>query len=383
MNSRQRKARRARVHAPTGTENSISHASDSIKSTDGKTNPATSKEPNMSNRTDPQYLIGPTPPPKLRVPITVGGADRGARLGISTFAEFNEGSTALALEPIYTDPLPGRAVELKKEAALQGVTAGAIEGRVEDIILAVAGASTDPVVLNIDRASGVVGVLRQTRGINRPLLVYLLIRLPKGQLWGLRNVLEARDEGVRDAAITFYDELARASERNSSELILGDQADPAHRLAEPAIRRWFAEHTKQNLGKLVAGLEPVSNVFEVTPDGHETLPLIVSVQSDWREPVVLAEQVVASPSSPIRKGIRFVVAEVVVEKGIRFHTIRRRTDERLTVGGAEVMDRASMDTRVQALQATREAEIRRQAVQALARAERETLSRRNPVWTTD
>ena len=102
--------------------------------------------------------------------------------------------------------------------------------------------------------------------------------------------------------------------------------------------------------------------------------------TSWSDPGELAERVLASPASPIRRGVRFVVAEVVRGQGIRLHDVWYRTDERVSVGGVEVVDRATLD---RAVEDARAAEQRRQAALALARAERETLSRRNPVWTTD
>jgi hypothetical protein len=81
--------------------------------------------------------------------------------------------------------------------------------------------------------------------------------------------------------------------------------------------------------------------------------------------------------------MQFVLAEVTPE-GIRFHEVRRRTDDRVTVGGAEVVDRAAVEARAEAqAQLVRREEERRVAREALAKATRETLSRRNPVMTTD
>jgi hypothetical protein len=361
MNSRQRRARRAREQAAAGNEIATAE---------------TNEETTMTRELS--YLIAPPPPPPKRV-VTVlnGGAHRGARENIAAFAEFNLSSAATAIQPVYTDPLPGRALELKEEAARRGVVAGAIEGKVETIVKAIAGASSDPLVLNIDRASGIASVLRDTRGLNRAILGYLLVKLPDGGLRGIRYVLEPKDAEAREAAITFFETLAHVSERNTSDAIFGEHADPVHALLEPAIRRWFTEHTKANLAKIVAGLEPVSNVFEVTSNGHETLPLFVTIRRKWSDPLALAETVVANPSLPIRKGARFVIAEVLPGDGIRFHDVRRRTDDRVTVGGAEVVNLAAVR------EAVRREEVARQAAEARRRAEADTLSLRRPVWTTD
>lgn len=370
MNSRQRRARRARQEGVGAETNDPTNHSNNVTNIDDI------KETTMAHASDSTYVISPPRPPKRTQPVLIGGAGRGARQNLPAYAEFNRDSAAVELVPVLTDPLPGRALALKEEAERQGIKAGAIEGRIEGTVTAIAGASNDPFVLNLDRASGTAAVLRDTRSARRPVLGYLLVRLPRRGLLGLRYVLEADDTAARDGAIAFFEELAHVSERNTSDAILGERADPAHTLAEPAIRRWFAEHTKANLGKLVAGLEPTTNTFEVTADGRETLALVVVVRGEWSDPAALAEQVVASPSVPIRRGMRFMIAEVVANEGIRIHDVRRRTDDRVTVGRAEVIDQAAMD-------AVRREELERQMTQALARAERETLSRRNPVQTTD
>lgn len=330
------------------------------------------------------YLVGPPPQPKRKVSVLNIGAHRGARLNIPAFTEFNNSSVAAELVPTYADPLPGRAVALQREAAQQGVISTALERRGEDIVTSADAQSADPVVLNVDRASAIASLLRGTQTARRAVLGYLLLKLPSGKLLGLRFVLEPQNTSAREAAVAFFDELASASERSSSDAIFGEGGDPAHSLQEPLIRRWFSDHTKANLGKLVAALEPVHASFEITPDGAETLPLILSLGTSWSEPTALAEQVLANPTSPIRRGIRFIVAEVVPGEGVRFHTVRRRTDLVMTVDNAEVVDRSAfVVARAREMEAAREAELTRQAREALVRAEREMLSRTNPIWTTD
>lgn len=342
------------------------------------------EEATMNGLEATPYIIEPVPaPPMKRIlrPIN-GGANRGARENRSAFADFNRDSTQAVIEPTYVDTVPGRATAFAEESAGLGLFARALEGRVEDIVLAEKGAAKDPIVLNLDRASAIAHVLRTTAEAGRPTLGYLLLKLPSGRLWAIRFVLEARDDDARAAAITFFERLAAVSERNTSSSVLGDEAEPEHRLLEPRIREWFAEHTKANLAKLVAGVEPATNTFEVT-NGHDTLPLIISVRAEWSEPVALAEEIMANPSMPIRRGMQFVLAEVTSE-GIRFHEVRRRTDDRVTVHGAEVIDRASVEAKLRAEEeVARREEQRRLAQEALARAARETLSRRNPVQTTD
>jgi hypothetical protein len=296
--------------------------------------------------------------------------------------EFNRDSTQAVIEPKYVDVALGRAHDFIRESLEAGLFARALEGRVEDIVLAERGMSTDPIILNLDRASSLANVLRTTADAGRPTLGYLLLKLPSGRLWAVRFVLEPANDGARAAAVAFFERLADVSERNTSDSVVGDDADPEHRLLEPRIREWFAEHTKANLAKIVAGVEPASNTFEVT-NGHDTSPLIISLQRSWADPLALAEAVLENPPVPIRRGMQFVLAEVTPD-GIRFHEVRRRTDDQVTVGGAEVVDRAAVLARVEADQEmARREQQRRVAREALARAARETLSRRNPVMTTD
>ena len=219
-------------------------------------------------------------------------------------------------------------------------------------------------------------MIQATRATRRAILGYIILRLPRDELLGLAYALGPDDIVGRDAGAVLLHELAAVSERNGSASIFGEGANPAHRLIEPLVRRWFKDHTKENLGKLAAGLEPVATTFQVTTDGRDVLHLLISIQDDWSDPAELAERVVLAPDSPLRRGIRFVVAEVVPGEGVRLHRVRRRTDDKTSVDGMLTYDAAA------AAELTNE-ELRRRTELALLRAERETLSRRNPIQTTD
>lgn len=319
--------------------------------------------------------IQPIPAPKRVLDVLNGGANRGARENIRAFEAFNNRTSHAQLQLTYADPDPGRAEGILDDPRLQRMLARAFEGKVEDLVRVQNAENEGPIVLNLDRASGIAAVLRETEGSNRPILAYLLLDLPSGSLWGWRLVLEPRDRAARMVAITVFDVIAAASERNGSTKVLGTDADPAHRLIEPIIRSWFAEHCEQNLHKIAAGVEPVTATMEVT-DGQTTYPLFVAIRDDWSDPLLLAEQIVANPTMPIRKGTQFVVAEVsTANAGIRFHIVRRRTDDRVTVAGSERYDAASIE-------ANREV-LRQRALEAIEHAKQVTISRRNPVRTTD
>lgn len=353
------------------------------------------------NEKEQNYIITAPPAPRSRLHLVNGGANRGARLNAPAIRDFNATSERAEIAVTYADVLPGRAAAMVKEAEGLGITATAFEGKVEDLVKT-SGDTTSPIVLNVDRASAIAGVLRDPATASHPILAYLLLRLPSNRLWAIRIVLTPAETSLRDDAARFFECIARVSERNTSNAIVGETADPAHRLLEPKIREWFSEHTKKNLEKIAAAVEPASCAFEVTMSGSETLPLFIVAKDAWSDAAALAEAVLADPQFPIRKGTQFVVAEIVGDE-LRFHAVRRRTDDRVTVSGVEVVTRASLEARQRAdaarIESERQAEMRasedaertrattealaRAAVVALASAARETVSRRNPVATTD
>ncbi|MCC6217862.1 MAG: hypothetical protein IT376_23595 [Polyangiaceae bacterium] len=398
------------------------HAEDhaACKASDGdyqgktfNTNP-TNKNNKPENKTMSNYnvqnnIVGPPPKPKKVITVLNGGAHRGARENMRAFVDFNLESSGAQVIPYYIDPAPGRALATQEEAEGRGIIARAIEGRIEDALVSGDIDATAPVVLNLDRASAVASALHAVENFNRAVLAYMMLKLPSGRLWAVRLALEPRDGVAREAAFAFFDRIAAVSERNASAGIFGTGADPAHALAEPAIRAWFAEHTRANLSKIAAGVEPVTNVFEATSDGQRTVGLHIVVRPSWSDTAALADEVVSNPTWPIRRGSQFVVAEVTPE-GVRFHLVRRRSDERVTVHGTDTINRAAVEAqeKAQALAVARAAEqdaanARRSAntpmdqaeqkaamvelvmvaAAALRRAERETLSTRNPVMTTD
>jgi hypothetical protein len=309
-----------------------------------------------------------------------GGAHRGALQNLPAIAEFNRSSVAVALVPTYADPAPGRSAAIVEEAARQGVIAKAFEGRVQDALATHPG---EPLVLNLDRASEMARALSAPDADGRPVLGYIVVELPNWGLRGFRFVLDFADTKVRPIMVAFLAGLGNLTERAGHDAVLGAGAKPAHSLLEPLIRKWFAEHTKANLGKIVSGVEPVTNTFEITTNGSDTVPLFIVSRPEWSDPLALASDVIRSPLNPIRRGTPFAVAEVA-SQGIRLHADRFRLDGGLTVQGVATIDRAAMDElaareRAEALAV----EERARLTAALARAERQTLSRTNPVRTTD
>jgi hypothetical protein len=347
------------------------------------------------------YVISAPPPPKPTIRVVNGGSHRGAMANAPALADFNKLSERAEIHVVYADVLPGRAAAMVKEAQRLGLTAEAYEGKVEDLVKTT-GHGSSPIILNVDRASAIAAALSDPATASHPILGYLLLRLPSNQLWAVRFVLTPEEATLREEVVKFFTTVAGVSERNTSSAVVGDIADPAHRLVEPQIRAWFAEHTKKNLEKIAAGVEPATAAVEVTMNGVDTLPLFIVAGDSWAEPAALAEAVLANPQFPIRRQSQFVVAELV-EGALRFHAVRRRSDDKVTVGGVEVVDRASVDARdrldAQRAEAEQRAVVARAedaersramaealaqaAVRALTSASRETVSRRNPVATTD
>lgn len=360
----------------------------------------------MTMQIDNTSFVGFAEKPKRTVPAVNGGANRGAREGLGAYEEFNASSTAAEIVPTYVDAMPGRAAELVADARRRGLRAQAIEGRIEDALAHGDFPGSAPIVLNLDRASAIANVLESPGIERRAILGYLLLKLPSSRLWGLRFVLEPGDAVVREGTARFFRQLAALSERGGSGAIFGAGGDPADALNEPLFRRWFKEHARANFAKIVSGLEPMSNALEITPDGSETMPLFLAARSFWGDARELGLAVVADPTSPIRRGTRFGVAEMTPE-GIRFHVFAWRTDAELAELDADTLDHAGIDAALARAEAARRedaarAEAARRAEErggaflvgaavglalgvgaALALADRESVTRRNPVRTTD
>lgn len=308
------------------------------------------------------------------------GAHRGAERNLEALLAWSEESTRYALVPRYVDPVPGRAAALAAAAREQGLPAEAFEAKVEEI-LSGESASEEPLILNLDRPDAVVAVLRATAGSPRPILGYLLLKLPLGELWGIRFALTPPHDPERAGLGALMERLGALTAPYGSSAIVGEDADPAHLAVEEQYRGWFAEHLRTNLLSLVSGLPGKSYPVEVTDDGVSSMLLIFRVGSAWREPEALAREILERPPRPIVRGESFCVAEITPQ-GIRFHKARLRlTDGQLAAAEQSTFD---VDTLAEAL-SRREAERRaKEAAQtALIRAERQTVSMTSPAWTTD
>lgn len=260
-----------------------------------------------------------------------GGAHRGANLNLPYLAAFNRDSTTYQVQPHYVDPVPGRAAALAERATSMGIPAAWMEGRVEQCLPAIRQhLPMTPLLLNIDRPRELATAIRQSRGL--PVLAYMMIRTPNGELLGISVVIEPSDDEGRELAATFFDELGEVTARRGHNAIFGERGEANHLANEPAYRAWFARHAEANLPKIISGLEPDSALIEVTTDGWMTMPMVVhdSRLTGWAEPIDLAREV-AESGAPLLRGEDFVVAEEG-PAGVRLHQARvRKTDKVLAV----------------------------------------------------
>lgn len=317
--------------------------------------------------------------PKTTHRVWNAGAHRGARGNLSALANLNRESERMAIEVMPVDPIPGRAMAFATEARALGLTATPTEGKIEEVV-ATSAYQGEPKIFNVDRASTLAVGLAATESAAPPVLFYLILVLPSGRMAGLRGAIAPEETRFRAQAKTFFDALAKVSERAGSKAIWGAAADPAHLALEPSMRStFFAEHCKQNLAKFLAGLEIESPALEICFDPSEPIPLHVVERDTWGDPYAVVEGVAENPDSTIARGQKFVVAEVT-PLGVRLHESARRSfDAKVVVKGTSTIDEASTlahaEARAQVVEALRTAPPRTPPlVQAAGKSERSTTA---------
>lgn len=324
-----------------------------------------------------------TPTPiKEPLPFVNAGAHRGALLDLPALQRWNETSSRYALVPRYADPHPGRSRAAVEAAGQHGITAEAIEATIEQVIEA-EGASAEPIVLHLDRPESLAFVLRHEATKDRLILGYLLLKLPDGELWGLRFALYPGDEHERRLLIMFLLQLSALTAPHGSGAIIGEEAEPAHLVLEEQYRAWMARHLEGNLLSLVTRLPSKGYQAEVTDDGVSSMLLIIFIHADptWRVPEQLAQEVLRDPPRPLLRGADICIAEVTPQ-GIRLHKARlRRSDGRLAVHGQSAFDQEAIAQAISRAEAQRR--VQEAARLAIAQAEKQTLSRTSPAWVTD
>ena len=314
-----------------------------------------------------------------RVEVLTAGANRGARLMQPAIAAFNRASTRFALTPVYVDPVPERAAAVAREGIQRGIASRSIEARIEEVLPA-RRADKFPLIVSVDNAEAVASALEAASTGGRPVLVYFLVRMPNDELLGIRAVLQENDIEHQQLGARFFHKLAEVTARSGASAVVGSQGRPEHLALEPAYRAWFADHMNANMTKLIAHTQPESDPFEVTMDGRKTMSLMVKDSTGgWTDPSDLARAIVEHPSMPVTRGRDFAVGEIGPD-GVRVHVLRvRATDGKPAINASAIV---SPDA-YRAADAERREAIRRELAEAVARAERQTVSSTRPVFTTD
>jgi hypothetical protein len=326
----------------------------------------------LSSESDVQHV-------PARIEVLTAGANRGTRLMQPAIGAFNRASTRFALTPVYVDPVPERAATLAREGVLHGIGSRSIEARIEEVLPARSGEHF-PLIVSVDNPHAVATALEAASSGQRPVLVYFLVRMPNEELLGIRAVLQEGDVENQRIGARFFRKLGEVTARSGASAVVGNQGRPEHLALEPAYRAWFAEHMNANMTKLVAHTQPESDPFEVTTDGRKTMSLMLKDStSGWTDPSDLARAIVEHPSMPITRGRDFAVGEIGPD-GVRLHVLRvRATDGKAAINASAIV---SPDA-YRAADAERRDAIRRQLAEAVARAERQTVSRTRPIFTTD
>jgi hypothetical protein len=320
----------------------------------------------------------PTRGDRTRVEVFTAGANRGARLMQPAIGAFNRASTRFTLAPVYVDPVPERAMTLAREGSRLGLQSRAVEARIEEVLAD--DASSTPLIVSVDNAHAIATALEAIKIDERPVLIYFLVRMPSEELLGIRAILRDGDVEHQRLGARFFRSLGDVTARSGASAVVGNQGRPEHLAMEPAYRAWFAEHMHANMAKVVARIQPENDPFEITRDGTKTLSLMLRESTAaWSDPSELARAIVENPLMPIMRGRDFAVGEIGPD-GVRIHVLRvRALDGKPAINASAIVTPDAY----RAADAERREAIRRQLAEAVARAERQTLSRTRPIFTTD
>jgi hypothetical protein len=298
--------------------------------------------------------------------VDLGGLHRGGQHAMDTITAWNRDSSTATLGVNGFDPNPNRVHDAVAYAASGNLSLVTHLGRVQDSVAADgANGAGRPIIIAVDDARSGAEVCAMCASFGRALLLYLIIRLPNKQLVGLTAVLRKDDVEEKLALAAFLLALATCTVRKGHRAVLGDEGLPEHVFREPHYRQLFRAHLTDNLPRLLWDLEPEAAPIEVTFDGDTRIPFLIEDSRDgWRDATTLARDVLARPSVSIAPGKDLCIGEVGPD-GIRLHTARYRVlDRALSVNATAVVDAAAFE-------------------EALRRAERQTISRTYPVYTTD
>lgn len=298
--------------------------------------------------------------------IDLGGLHRGGTHALDTISAWNRTSPTAVIAVNGYDVNPNRIHEAQAHAARTNLSLVARQGRVQDVVANEGeNAAGRPIIVAVDDARTGAEVSARCAKLMRAMLLYLIIRLPTKQLVGLTAVLRKDDVEEKLSLATFLLALSDCTVRKGHRAVLGDDGLPEHVFREPHYRQLFRAHLTDNLPRLLWDLEPEAAPLEVTFDGETRLPLLIEdSRAGWRDATTLARAVLGRPSVSIAPGKDLCIGEVGPD-GIRLHTARYRVlDRALSVNATSVIDAAAFE-------------------EALRRAERQTISRTYPVYTTD
>lgn len=305
----------------------------------------------------------PSHPPALLVAGAGDGFTKYVRALASGLGATRERPVAITV----AEPVPEKAHRAVQLGADVGLAVTSYVGLAENAVADGVGGRT-PIVAIVDSVVSLRRMLTAPAAEQRPVVASLLL-LTDQTLLAIRMVFTpAHDVVARRETSLFLDTLSSYVQRAGREAIFGAGAKMGHKVVEPLLRRWTAEHLATNLPKVLAGLPPTSAPIEATIDGTRTMPLVVSHHpGGFRPPVALATAILTELQIPTRRGEDIAVAELD-SAGIRFHFVRTRgTDGKVAIGRGATIDPSSL-TATQA---------------ALARAVRYEINARNPAAITD
>lgn len=311
--------------------------------------------------------------------VVVLGAHRGARQNIPHLARIENDSTRITPQITYVDLYPGRAVQTAELARGRGLTARGVEERAEDYLDNGLPEHT-PIFLHLDDPNAVATILRRAEGKPYPIAGDMLLRTPDEHLLGLGFTITEGDDDAKRRVASVFQAIDRVTPRRGAAWVIGEHGRPEHRAAEDAYRTWIGEHARRDLARLMVGLPPESYELELTTNGRNRLPVFVEENtSAWQEPFTLARAFAANPPTAVLRGEEFAIAEIG-PNGLRLHIARiRRTDGAVALQGFVGYDPATLD----ALDRAEREREERQLAGAVERAQRQTITRRAPMFTTD
>jgi len=320
-----------------------------------------------------------TQKPKQSIKLIVGGGGgRGAQMMRAPVARYNNGSKRNVLERIIVDSAPAKASLAAEEDLKAGISSTAVEARIEEVL-------THPQVLEptdgrqvlmmaMDQPQSVASALTLTEPLQQIVLGYMVIRLPDQKMLGLRYALRPEEMHYKRQLIQLFSHLANSTARAGSSHVIGRHARSEHRHKEPLLRKFFAKHMEQNLNELVAGNAPTNYPIELTSDGEQAWPVIIRDQrgvNQWDDPKALTNSIFENEPIVLERGRDFTVCELT-DEGTRLHQVRMRTDGRTTLkSSAAVPNRTISNERLHSVR------------DAISRADRQTVTRRNPLYSTD